>query len=447
MIRRSPPVVAQSETPWLKGRGVKANRMIVPAVVFLAGGVCALVFVKGPSAVPDDYSLVAQSNNQFAVDLYQKLRDNQGNLFFSPYSLFTALGMTYAGARGTTQEQMAQVMSLPTSAEVLRKMGLSREPIPPAAFAHMCGSLTAELNANDEAGRHELSIVNAMWGRKDMGFLRDYLRLVEGQYNGRFQNLDFARAEQSARTINAWVQEQTKGKITDLVSPAALSDLTSLVLTNAVYFKGRWMEPFQKNGTTLQPFRQPGGLSRQVSLMHLHKALGYAETDDLQILELQYVGERLSMVILLPRQVEGITKLDEQLTGTSLSKWLSLIAKTEVSASIPRFQADSTFNLNSALIALGMTEAFSESADFSGMVGRLTTPDFLSDVVHKACVDVDEEGTEAAAATGVRMAASAPDPSEYKTFTADHPFIYLIRDRVSGSVLFLGRLVDPASAS
>ena len=421
--------------------------LIVPSVVLLAGGICAVVFLHDQPRVWSDHSLVVQANNQFAFDLYQKLRTGQGNLFFSPCSLFTALSMACAGARGTTEEQMAEALSLPTSARVLQKVGVNREPMSTAQFAEMSGGLIKNLNAGGTGGKYELNVANALWGQKGDSFVPDYIKLVETEYEGKLQSLDFNQAAQAAGTINAWVEKQTRGKITGLISPDALGPLTRLVLTNAVYFKGKWAKPFSERGTMSRVFKLLGGTTKWVSTMQVLDTFGHVRIDDLQILDLPYVGNDLSMVVLLPKETDGIARLEERLTSENLSKWLRAIRQVEVSAFIPKFEGTSTYNLRPVLVSLGMTDAFSPSANFSGMVTEPNVPyTFISGVVHKAYVDVYEKGTEAAAATGVTVTtAGREDEPKREVFIADHPFIYLIRDRHSGCILFIGRLMDPAS--
>jgi serpin B len=422
---------------------MRTRRLVVLPIIVVAGSVAAVVFVRGWPRASSDHTLVVRANNQFAIDLYQRLRSGRDNLFFSPYSVFMALGMTYAGARGATQEQTAQAMSLPTSTEALRRRGITREPLAPTAFARECGSLIKNLNAGGKAGRYELNVANALWGQRNYTFVPDFIKLAETEYGGKLQRLDFAQPAQAAATINAWVEEQTKDKITNLISAEALGPLTRLVLTNAIYFKGKWVHPFWENGTMRGSFNLPGGSSRQALMMNIHETLGYADSNDLQILDLEYVGKDLSMTILLPRQTDGITRLEGSLTCKDLSGWLSSIRRVEVKARVPRFKATSSLSLIPALKSLGMIDAFSfPAADFSGMTNEPNV--YVSEAVHKAYVDMNEKGTEAAAATGVAgETVSRGDEPKYRTFIADHPFIYLIRERQSGAILFLGRMMDP----
>jgi serpin B len=390
----------------------------------------------------DNARLAAGGNNCFALQLYQKLQGEKGNLFFSPYSISTALAMTYAGARGRTQEQMAQALCFPTSKEVVQKLAEGREPLSPEDFARAFSEIVKDLNARGGKGTYELRVANALWGQQDFEFLSSFAKLVEDQYGGHLERVNFVKAaEKARRTINAWVEKQTNGKIKDLISPGLLDSMTRLVLTNAVYFKGTWANQFKKDETRDEPFTLLDGGKVQVPMMNQKARFGYGETDALQMLEMPYVGQELSMVVLLPREPAGVSDLEKALTAENVSKWLNGVRRQEVIVAMPRFKMTHKFNMGAVLQAMGMTDAFSPQADFSGMTGRRDL--FISAVVHQAYVDVNEEGTEAAAATGVTMKLTAIAPGKVPIFRADHPFLFLIRDIRSGTILFLGRTMNP----
>lgn len=392
----------------------------------------------------EETTLVAQGNNGFALGLYRQLQNNEGNLFFSPYSISTALAMTYAGARERTQEQMAQALYYPTSAEVLQKLGLARAPLTPEQFAEAFGRIIQDLNARG-GDKYELRVANALWGQKGYEFLRAFTTLVEKQYDGKLQELDFATAAEKARqTINTWVEKQTNDRIKDLIGPGVLGAATRLVLTNAIYFKGNWASQFNEGATQDEPFTLAGGGKVQVPMMNQQARFGYAEAETLQVLEMPYEGEELSMVILLPKQTDGIGQLGQDLTVENLTQWLDKTRNRDVIVTIPKFKMTSKFSMGNVLQAMGMKDAFSEAADFSGMTGRRDL--FLSAVIHQAYVDVNEEGTEAAAATGALMTLTSamPEPTPV-VFCADHPFLFLIRDKATGSILFLSRVMNPRS--
>lgn len=373
---------------------------------------------------------VVEGNNKFSLELYGKLKDKQGNLFLSPYSISTALAMTCAGARGETEKQMAKTLQFPTV--------ISNEQ-----FHKEFGSIISRLNAAGQIGGYELVVANALWGQKDYKFKEDFLTLVKSNYEGSLEQVDFAKQTEEARkTINDWVEKKTKDKIKELIKPGMLDTMTRLVLTNAIYFKGKWATQFKPELTRDAPFTLPGGEKVNAPMMNQTGNFGYTETDTIQILEMPYVGNGLSMVILLPKNLDGIKDLEKELTSDNLTEWLFNKRKREVQVYLPRFKMTSEFSLADTLSAMGMPDAFSAKADFSGMTDSRDL--FISAVVHKAFVEVNEEGTEAAAATGVgmKLTSVAPPPP---VFRADHPFIFLIRDNQTGSILFLGRCENPKS--
>jgi serpin B len=336
--------------------------------------------------------------------------------------------MTYAGARGQTASEMARALDFTLEPDRLHR-----------AFA----ALRADLNEGKKKD-HELSVANALWGQKDFGFLPDFLNLTGRDYGAPRHEVDFMRDPEAARrTINAWVEAQTHDRIKDLLPRGILTGDTRLVLTNAIYFKGFWADQFKKDATREEPFHTGAGASVKAPLMHRTGRYGYLDGGDFQALELPYRAKHLSMVVLLPKKVDGLAALERKLTAANLAAWLGKLHQQEVQVALPRFQMTREFSLKDTLQALGMRRAFiAGGADFSGMSGTNGRRLFISAVVHKAFVDVNEEGTEAAAATGVAVAlTSAPI---FQTFRADHPFVFLIRDNRSGSVLFLGRLTNPA---
>jgi len=371
---------------------------------------------------------IAAGNNKFALELYGTLRAGQGNLFLSPYSISTALAMTYGGAKGATSEQMAKALQFP--------MVIENEQ-----FHKKFGSIIKQLNAQGEKGGYELVVANALWGQKDFKFLDEYLTLVKTNYEGNLQQVDFAKqAEEGRKTINAWVENKTKDKIKELIKPGAVDSMTRLVLTNAIYFKGKWEIQFKPELTKDAPFTLLEGNKVTVPMMTQTSGFEYTETDDLQVLAMPYVNKDLSMVVLLPKKNDGVKGLEKQLTFDNLSGWLGKMRKREVQVFLPRLKMTSEFELARILGAMGIAEAFTSKADFSGMTGSRDL--FISAVIHKAFVEVNEEGTEAAAATGVTMKLTAvrqPPP----VFRADHPFIFLIRDNKTGSILFMGRTMNP----
>jgi serpin B len=381
--------------------------------------------------IKTDREAVVKGDTEFALDLYQRLaKSKDENLFLSPYSISTALAMTYAGARGTTAEEMAKTLHFPVPQERLAP-----------AFAGLIG----RFQADKEDKGYQLSVANAIWGQKSYPWKKDFLNTTQANYAAGLRELDFGATEEARKTINGWVEQQTKDKIKDLIKPGVLDADTRMVLTNAIYFKGDWKEQFNKNATKEEPFLGTANADAQAPLMHQRANYGYLEGDGFQILELPYKGDELSMVVLLPKKADGLADLEKQLTAEKLNSWLAKLGQQEVIVSLPRFKVTAQFSLAAQLQSLGMNAAFSKAkADFSGMTAEERL--YISAVIHKAFVDVNEEGTEAAAATAVvpkpATARIAPPPP---VFRADHPFVFLIRDRGTGSVLFLGRLAQPAS--
>jgi len=369
-----------------------------------------------------DKKIIVDGNNKFALELFAKLQSTKGNLFFSPYSISTALAM----AISENQRTNSSPKSLPDRQQ----------------FASSFGNLIKDLNNRGQKGGYTLNVANALWGQKEYGFLGDFLEFIETNYDGRLNEVDFVTATETARkTINAWVEKKTNDKIKNLISEGVLDSMTRLVLTNAIYFKGNWARQFKEDRTRETPFTLSDGQKIDVATMNQKAEFGYMETDTFQALELPYVNEELSMVILLPKQFDALDEFEKTLTPENLSQWLAKIHKREVVVFVPKFKMTSQFSLASVLKSMGMTNAFSSGADFSGINGKRDL--FISAVIHKAYVEVNEEGTEAAAATGVVMRLTSIGPVPIPVFRADHPFLFLIRDNLTGSILFIGRVANP----
>jgi serpin B len=401
--------------------------LLLTGFVGLAAARAADDVVQGK---PADSAGVVKDNNAFALDLYHQVSGMDGNLFFSPYSISTALAMTYAGARGETAAEMAKTLHFT----------LGQDELHPAF-----GQLIRDINGDGKDRKYQLTTANRLWGQKGYDFQADFLKLTQKDYGAGLQEVNFAGAPDAARkTINAWVEEQTKDKIKELLQPGIITGNTRLVLTNAIYFKASWFRPFRKEATAPGKFRLPDGTSVDVPMMHQTESAGYLKGDTFALLDLPYERGDLSMIVLLPKEVGGLPALEKELTAEKLGTWLAKRQPAEVRLTLPKFKMTSEFLLNGALAKLGMKKAFDpKQADFSGMTTRDQL--FISAVVHKAFVDVHEAGTEAAAATAVVMekkdaAGGVPEPIP---FTADHPFIFLVRDNRTGSVLFMGRVARP----
>ena len=389
--------------------------------------------VTSPDVDTADLENLVNGNSAFAFELYQALREGNGNVFYSPYSISLALAMTYAGARGETERQMADTLHFV----------LPQDRLHPAF-----NGLDLELARRGEGaeGKDEegfrLNIANAIWGQVDYAFLPEFLDVLAENYGAGLRVLDFAGAPEESRvTINDWVSERTEERIKDLIPQGAINALTRLVLTNAIYFNAAWGMPFEAELTTDGAFYLLDGGEVTVPMMRQTESFAYAQGEGYQAIELPYDGRELSMVILVP-EAGTLETFERSLSGERVDAIVNDLAHTSVALTMPKFEFDSEFRLVETLAAMGMPEAFAEAADFSGMTGQRDL--FISDVIHKAFVSVDEAGTEAAAATAVvmKITAAADEPVEV---TIDHPFIFLIRDVETGAILFVGRVVDPSA--
>ena len=427
------------------------------SALLLAGVVCLMLLTSGwaedsePVQPPDqDVQQIARANNTFAWALYAKLAEgNDENIFFSPSSIHTALTMTYAGAQGQTAEQMQTALFLPTDQplqhieqEQPRARGTklvdvpwSQDRVHPAYR-----KLLAAMRPDDKAG-YELRIANALWGQKGYPWGTDFLTTTQDNYGAGLRQVDFKADTKAARKmINDWVADQTKDKIKDLLPPGALDPLTRLVLTNAIYFKGSWAKPFKKARTRDEPFKLSADKTVTVAMMHQTDHFPQAQTDFAQILSLPYAGDEVSMIVFLPKAVDGLADVEAWLAKTGPDEVLATMRKMKLDVALPKFTMTWMGELNKPLVTMGMTDAFNSRADFSGMSERAKDDGLhITAAVHKAFVEVNEEGTEAAAATGIGMGATSIPPS----FRADHPFVFIIRHNTTGAILFVGRVMNP----
>ena len=406
------------------------NRFRSTLILLMSGSIFGAPLPAQP--VPGTNQLpVVTANTSFALDLYQREKANPGNLLFSPYSLSSALAMTYSGARGQTAAEMARVLhfNLPQT-EV------------PRAFAE----LTGQLDAITRSDALKLDIANSLWCQQDFPFTESFLALTRDAYRAEARLVDFVHNAETARTdINSWVEQKTQDKIRDLIRPGQLDPTTRLVLCNAIYFKGQWANKFELRATQPAPFFTGNGQQVQVQMMTQSINLRMHALTDFTIAALPYISNELSMVILLPKETNGLPALEQRLNdAASLSRWLAEVdsapdPKTDLF--LPKFKLNCRLGLAGTLSALGMPTAFSSRADFSAMSAKPALQ--ISDVVHQAFVDVNEEGTEAAAATGITMRLAAVQQRP-PVFRVDHPFVFLIRENRTGSILFFGRVVDPS---
>ncbi|MAE60711.1 MAG: serpin family protein [Planctomycetaceae bacterium] len=377
----------------------------------------------------DDVAALVTGNNRFALDLYGQLGDEPGNLFFSPYSVSAALAMTYAGALGETADEMAQALRMTLVADRVH-----------AAF----GMVQQRLNGAGEDRAYTLSIANRLWGQAGEDFVPEFLDLTREHYGSELATVDFrGETERAREAINAWVEQQTHEKIKELIKPGILDAMTRLVLTNAIYFKSEWAEQFSEHATYDAAFHLNDDDDVTVPMMRQRGPYQYATYDDLAVLEIPYKGGELSMVILLPDQIEGLAALEQRLTHENVERWCAGVVEQEVKVLLPKFKISAQFGLRDALESLGMKRAFDAMrADFTGMSDKGDL--FISAVVHEAFVEVDETGTEAAAATAVVLEKAIALPPPAVGFRADHPFVFMIRHNQTGAILFQGRLANPA---
>ena len=390
------------------------------------------VRVTSPTTSDSDLTELVAGNSVFAFDLYQALRGQEGNLFYSPYSISLALAMTYAGARGETERQMADTLHFL----------LPQDRLHPSFNA-----LDLELASRGQgsSGRDEegfrLNIVNAVWGQEGYKFLPEFLDILAESYGAGVRPLDFIEAPKESRsTINNWVADQTEDRIKDLIPQGGISPKTRLVLTNAIYFYGAWLFPFDEEATAEGSFYLLDGSSVEVPMMTQDResqSLGYVDGDGYQALEMFYDGLEVSMIVLLPDPGE-FSRFEDSLDAGLVGQVIRDMESSPIVLMMPRFEFESESSLKDTLSEMGMPDAFGP-ADFSGINGSKDL--FIDAVVHKAFVLVDETGTEAAAATVVVfLTAAGPPPIEV---TVDRPFIFLIRDIATDAILFVGRVVDP----
>lgn len=372
---------------------------------------------------------VAAANNGLAFDLFKQLGsgDAEKNLLISPISISTALTMTYAGARGNTATQMSDVLHL---------SGLADNDVHDGY-----GALTGDLNA-PRAG-YDLSVANRLFGQKGYAFKQEFLDTLGQRYQAPLEELDFVNeTEPSREHINDWVADQTNQKITDLLPSGSVSESTRLVLTNAVYFNGAWKNKFEVTATTNAPFHRLDGSVGETPLMYQRNVLKHAQFDDFQMLEIPYAGDDLTMVVMLPNERDGLAALEASLDAERFQESVDDLERRKVDLYLPKFTFRDNATLKTPLQSLGMIDAFSD-ADFSGIAdGGMQ----ISNVIHKTFIDVNEIGTEAAGATAVIIESTSINPAS-PVFRADHPFLFGLRDAHTGSLLFLGRMTDPAAAT
>jgi serpin B len=370
---------------------------------------------------------VTPGMNRFAAVAYRQLVQKNDNLILSPFSISTALSMLLDGARGQTAAGMAAALN---------------QIHPGPAYHGAVASLAEQLTKQANLDGNQLAIANGLWVQQGFPLESEFEQTIRTLYQAPLTLLDFrTNAEQARHEINSWTAQHTNGRIPDLFVPGSIDAAIRLVLTSAIYFYGKWRAPFDPHNTRVEPFQLGEGRTVDTKFMHQKADFLYGETPSAQILEMKYEGTPLAFDILLPKASTGLAGLQQSIKADTFSAWLGALASRKVEAAIPKFRAESAFSLRDMLSRMGMADAFARTADFSGIDGRRDL--FLGDVVHKAFVDLSEEGTEAAAATGITVHSLAV--RQQTTFRADHPFAFFIRDTTSGVILFEGRLLQPKS--
>jgi serpin B len=388
--------------------------------------------INTPQASQTEIGSLVDGNSAFAFNLFQQLINRDENLFYSPYSISLALAMTYAGASGQTAQEMADTLHFFLSQDKLHQAinwldtELAKRGVGAAG--------------KDEEG-FRLNIVNATWGQENYRFLDAFLDILAENYGAGLRILDFVKSTEAARnTINEWISQQTEGRIEELIPQGAIDNATRLVLTNAIYFNAAWMYPFKEENTVDGVFNLLDGDTVIVPMMNQTELLSYVQGDGYQAVELPYDGNELSMLLIMPDK-DNLTSFERSLNSEIITNIITQLATKQMVLSMPKFEFKSEIGLKQVLTEMGMPTAFSGMADFSGMTGGRDL--FIGDVLHEAFVSVDEAGTEATAATAVMMKLTAAE--ETVNMALDHPFIFLIRDMKTDTVLFVGRVLNPTN--
>jgi serpin B len=367
---------------------------------------------------------IIEWNTRFAFDLYKSQIKDGENTFLSPFSISTAFASLYAGSRGNTAQQFADVFNFPLDQTKLHE-----------AFR----GLLSQVNTGLSKGDAVLRSANGLWIQTDYDYRPDFISVTKNSYRTTVEQVDFrGQSTQVLNQINSWVARQTNNKIKKLLNPKSIDALTRLVLANAIYFKGQWVNQFDAKATALADFWITEERSVEVPMMRQRGQFGYAESELAHILVLPYTGEKVSFVVLLPKRRQDLATLEQSLDVESLRKWLQGVRTMDVLVHMPRFRITTKVDLVSALASLGMTDPFSDKADFSGIDGTRNL--YISNASHQALLEVDEKGSEAAAATGISIGVRSL--KLIPEVRLDRPFLFLLREKTSNTILFLGRLID-----
>jgi serpin B len=380
---------------------------------------------------PSTYTIkaLAESNNLFAVDLFKQMQSKSENLIFSPYSIGTVLAMIYIGSGGKTAMEMREVLYFPEQERLDPVESIMRE----------------SLLVTDTMKGTDFRLANAIWAQEDFSFLPAYLTRVENYYDAPLTLLDFietANREKSRKKINHWVEEKTNNRIKDLIQPDILDASTRLVLTNAIYFNGGWMFPFDKAHTSPSLFHSSKQESTKTEFMHQARSYPYYEDEEIQAVSLPYKNNRMVLMVILPKSIEGWKMISQVITYERLNLVIAEMGTREVQLALPKFRSEHQINLRQELTSMGMGTVFSRYADLSGMTGEKNL--YVDEVIHKAFIEVNEMGTEAAAATAAIIDLKSGLRDDPVRFNADHPFIFFLLDRQTGCIIFAGRFVKPS---
>ena len=377
--------------------------------------------------MPDkERDVVAEANNSFSLALYPYLKQSEKNLFFSPFSIFTALSMVYAGAKNLTEKQMAETMHYNTEQEDLHPL---------------IQQLTEQLIDTRDV---DINIANALWVQLGYKLLNKYMFVINRSYNGQVYELDFQKSSEACSKINSWVSEQTREKIPNIINENMLQQDPKLILINAIYFKCKWASVFSRKSTKKGDFTLISGEKISALFMYQKNNYDYLEEEHFRVIKMVYKAPRFKLLVFLPKKFDGISKLEENLSKIRIEEIYPRLVDQKIRLFLPRFKFETSYELQDHMKNLGMADAFTNAADFSGITDH---PDGLKldSIVHKTFVEVNESGTEAAAATMVRMLAGSafPPPEEPIEFRVDRPFIFMIYDALTKNILFMGRVMDP----
>jgi serpin B len=413
------------------------KKIIYALTVFTLSLQMNFIYADDRRAVPEEAEKAVQSSNEFALQLYENLP--QGNLCFSPFSISSAFVMAYNGAKAQTEKELAAVFHFPTSTEGLDK-------------GWMWIDKFITFYPSDSAEDVRVKAANSIWLQTNFNVLPTYRDLMAKYFTGAFRLVDFKdQSDAAISTINAWVKENTNGKIIDIVNKQSVDSSTRMVLISALYFKAKWLLPFDTHLTRQLPFFVDQGSIETVASMTQSSRFPYLDTEEAALLEMPYSitreeGPEFAMVIALPHQRDGLSSFEKQLTATNIREWMQGFRYTKATVTMPKFKMTQMADLKKTLGNMGLVEAFSNQADFSGMTGRKDLK--ISNVLHKVFLAVDETGSEAAAATAITMGltSSLNPPEPPIVFQVDHPFVYFIIEKKTGIILFIGRVTNPGDA-